>query len=96
MAYISTADERYGGTYISSTAGSRDAPSGINAYYVLAQGIAYTGYGATIPYSYTADIDTYSLGILAPGKYTVRASGNNWDYTNSIYGYSTPTVDVLT
>ena len=60
------------------------------------RGILNTAYGATIPYFYTADTDTYSLGILSPGKYTVKADGWNWDYSNSIYGYSTPTVEVRT
>ena len=45
MAYISTTDERYGGTYLSSSAGARDAPYSLAAGYVLAQGIAAAGYG---------------------------------------------------
>ena len=44
MAYISTVDERYGGTFLSSVAGARDAPYSLAAGYVLAQGIAAAGY----------------------------------------------------
>ena len=95
MAYINTVDERYGGTLISSIAGARDAPGGINSIYVLAQGIAYTGYGASVSYLGVADIDTYSLGILSPGKYTIKANGWNWDYSNSIFGLNTPTIELL-
>ena len=95
MAYISTTDERYGGTYLSSSAGARDAPYSLAAGYVLAQGIAAAGYGATIPASFLADKDAYSLGILAPGRYTVTVSGFNWDYSNSIYGISTPSLEIL-
>ena len=45
MAYTSTVDERYGGTFLSSGAGARDAPYSLATGYVLAQGIAAAGYG---------------------------------------------------
>ena len=96
MAYISTYDERSYGTGIASSAGAREAPYSLATTYWLAAGSAKAGYGVTLPVSYVADKDAYSLGFLAPGKYTVTVSGSNWDYSNSIYGFSTPSLEVLT
>lgn len=68
MAYYSTVDERYGGTYSSSQAGARDAPNSIYSNpYVISAGLANAAYG-TLVYTnfYTIDSDIYGLGTLAP------------------------------
>ena len=96
MAYAITSDERSYGTGIASSAGARDAPYSLAATYWLAAGFANAGYGATIPPNYVLDNDVYSLGSLEPGQYTVKVSGSNWDYSNSIYGNATPSLQVTT
>ena len=44
MAYISTYDERYYGTFLESSAGVRDAPYSLATTYVLAEGSSKAGY----------------------------------------------------
>ncbi|MDP4836834.1 MAG: Ig-like domain-containing protein, partial [Burkholderiales bacterium] len=92
MAYLYTIDERYNGGILQFAAGALDAPDTTFTTATLAQGVS--GYGATIPYLFQADRDTYSLGILDPGRYLISASGYNWDFSNSIFGIYTPTVEV--
>ena len=84
MAYSSTYDERYYGTYVSSAAGYRDASSYLNSTYVLAEGSV--GYGNLTPLSYTGDTDVYSLGVLSAGYYSVDVDANTWDYSSYDYG----------
>ena len=88
MAYISTVDERYGGTATSSSAGSRDAPNYINSDYVLAESSTYnsTAYGTLVYANYSSDTDIYSLGLLSEGTYTIDVDADNWDYYNSDIG----------
>ena len=84
MAYINTVDERYGGTIISGSAGSRDAPGVLNNLFALAEG--QIGYGALIPDQfYNADLDVYHLGLLTTGTYSIDVNGSNWDFYNSYY-----------
>ena len=63
MAYTETVDERYGGSFTQSSAGARDAPSGIPSTYRLAEGISKPAYGA-LPFTFAPDVDTHDLGIL--------------------------------
>ena len=84
MAYSSTYDERYYGTYVSSAAGYRDASSYLNSTYVLAEGTV--GYGNLTYQSYTADTDVYSLGVLSAGYYSVDVDTYTWDYSNVGFG----------
>jgi hypothetical protein len=64
MAFINAVDERYGGTFIQSSAGARDAPGGLSSPYVLAEVYSYTAYGA-LPFNVVRDVDTYGLSTLA-------------------------------
>jgi len=95
MPYTTTVDERFGGTFLSAPAGFRDAPGIINLSYYLAPGTIFKAYGTSVPYLNVADIDVYSLGVLPSGIYSVKASGNNWDLTNSVFGFSNPIVEVF-
>jgi len=94
MAYINTVDERYGGTFTSSSAGARDAPGGLSSPYALAEGYSFAAYGA-LPFNLVRDVDTYDLGILSRGRYSIQATGWNWDFGNSWFGF-TPNVYVYT
>ncbi len=94
MAYISTYDERYYGSFISKNAGLYDAPYSLSTQFVLAEGYSKIAYGATIPILGVADKDTYSLGNLIPGIYTVKASNYTWDYFSNGYWFSSPSVEV--
>jgi len=94
MAYAYTVDERYGGSFFSAYAGYRDAANSTSTAFVLAPGYFNAAYGALIPGGFSADQDAYSMGLLAPGKYTVRAAGYNWDFSNAIFGGSVNTVGV--
>lgn len=66
MAYVSTYDERFYGTFISSAPGVRDAYSFLNSIFVLAEGSV--GYGELNYQAFTNDIDIYSLGSLGAGR----------------------------
>ena len=80
MAYDLTVDERYGGGIYQYSAGYYDAPNTLNETYVISQdGIAY---GTNDDIYLTADIDTYSLGILSPGEYIVNVDDYTWDILN--------------
>ncbi len=92
MAWVTTVDERYIGTYISYRAGTYDAPYSTTTDFTLAPGIY--AYGALIPYAFTADADGYSLGILGAGQYVIVGLGTNWDTTNSILGLAPTTIQV--
>ena len=83
MAYSSTFDERYFGTFISRNAGYYDAPSVLNAIYVLKQdSLAY----GTLTYNNNIqDQDVYSLGILSTGYYKVDVNDQTWDFSNYDY-----------
>ena len=82
MAYNYTVDERYNGGSISNPSGYYDAPHSINNYAVISEN--YIAYGTNVDSIYTSrpDVDTYSLGELNPGKYTVVVSNDTWDYSN--------------
>ena len=86
MPYDWTIDERYGGTFTSSSPGSRDAPSYTNNTYVISVGYSNRAFGLLSDAYYTADIDTYSLGILDTGSYRVNVDSVDWDYLQ--YSYS--------
>lgn len=93
MAYINTVDEKRGGGYQTLSAGALDAPAGLNQNFVVAEGYLNAGYGALISTYSTRDKDTYSLGQLSRGEYSINVNGFNWDYLNSIYsGYYSFTV----
>jgi len=96
MAYIQTIDERSNGTFINRPAGYWDAPNTTSTTYTLAEGYFNAAYGATILNSGLVDSDAYNLGYLDRGRYTVYATGNNWDYFNSLNGIWTPSVSVYT
>ncbi|WP_282058875.1 hypothetical protein, partial [Lentibacter algarum] len=83
MAYYTTNSEK---KYASTAAGAFDAPSTLNTTYYLAEGQFNPGYGALIRSGFTADRDFYHLGSLTPGNYTLDVDGNNWDYSNSLFG----------
>ena len=83
MAYTSTIDERYGGSFYSYTAGYYDAPSILNSVFVLKpDGLAY----GTLTYQNTLDQDVYSLGQLSAGKYKVDVNDQTWDFSSFDYG----------
>ena len=84
MAYINTADERYGGTIWDSDAGDWDAPSTLNETYVLAP--SSIAYGTGSDDYFTADIDVYSLGILGAGNYLLDVDNLTWDWGNPDFG----------
>ena len=92
MAYLYTIDERSGGSGLSYSAGWLDAPYSLATPYQLVEGI--TAYGASIPEFYVPDKDTYSLGVLSPGSYEISARGHNWDWSNTIYGFSIPAIEI--
>ena len=84
MAYLSTIDERYGGGLISQNAGVYDASNLLNDVFTLAEGV--TGYGfSTDAYTF-GDSDVYSLGILAPGAYSVDVDSYTWDFFELGFG----------
>ena len=83
MAYQNTVDERYING-ISHPSGTYDAPNTLNETFVISQdGIAY---GTNDDIYFTADVDTYSLGILSPGEYIVNVDDYTWDFLNFDYG----------
>ena len=84
MAYIATYDERYAGGIYSSPPGYFDASHLRNEYFVIAENSP--AYGTNSDDFITADIDTYSLGILSPGKYIVDVDDYTWDVLNFDYG----------
>ena len=87
MPYFTTNSEK---KFFNTPAGLYDASSSLNTTYYIAEGLLNAGYGALIrPSLYTADRDVYHLGILAAGNYTLDVDGNNWDWSNSYYGYDT-------
>jgi len=80
MAYISTLDERYGGSYYSYYAGYNDAPATLNSsYYIKQDSLAY---GTLTFNNFTLDQDVYSLGTLSTGYYKVDLNDQTWDYNN--------------
>ena len=94
MSYSITLDERYGGTHLSSAPGARDAPYSLQTPYILAAGFYNAGYGYLAQNIYLADKDTYSLGLLSPGRYNIFASWETWDYGAATW-YSSPVVEVV-
>ena len=92
MAYSSTVDERYGGGIYSTSSGYNDASNLLNEIFVISEG--GVAYGTNVDAFFSADIDTYSLGILSPGEYIVDVDDYTWDYTNFEFG-SVSTVQVF-
>ena len=102
MAWISTIDERYAGTYTQYSAGVLDASHLLNDGAVIAE--SSRAYGTAVDDYLTADIDVYSLGILDAGSYTVDVDDYTWDWGNydlssigsfqvlNSYGYSITTL----
>ena len=84
MAYISTVDERYFGSYLSNPADTYDANSTLNEVFVLAE--SEKGYGNLTSAYISDDLDIYSLGILDAGKYVVDVDQTTWDYSSSSFG----------
>lgn len=92
MAYNVTVDERYFGGYLSNSSGYYDAPDLLNEIFVISEGV--TAYGTNVDTFFSADIDTYSLGLLNPGEYIVDVDDNTWDFTNFDFG-SVSTIQVI-
>ena len=96
MAYSSTVDERYAGTYIQKKAGSLDASGSIGNGFTLAQ--YDNAYGALVKSGFAPDLDVYALGSQSIGTISVSASSYTWDFSSTLYGSSsgwwlwTPTV----
>jgi hypothetical protein len=84
MAYTSTFDERYIGSYVSYSAGYYDAPSSLNSLYTIKQG--GSAYGTLTYNNYIPDQDIYSLGIINAGYYKVDVNDMTWDWANYDYG----------
>ena len=80
MAYISTVDERYLDGVLPNPADYYDASNLLNSLWVLADGDI--GYGNLTDVYTTADIDTYSLGILSTGTYTIDVDYYIWDFNS--------------
>ena len=86
MAYANTVDERYNGGYVQYPAGTLELREISNSGAVLASGSWNAGYGTLIDEGVLRDIDVYSLGILAPGEYTVDVDEYTWDFSNIGFG----------
>lgn len=87
MPYYTTSSEK---KYILTPAGLYDAPGYLNNNFFLAEGLLNAGYGALIRSDgFTADYDIYHLGTLQAGNYTLDVDGENWDFSNGIYGFDT-------
>ncbi len=80
MAWSSTVDERYAGTYTQYSAGYYDASNLLNDITFIAE--SSKAYGTAVDDHSTADIDVYSLGILDAGSYTVDVDDYTWDWGN--------------
>ena len=84
MAYLATIDERYLGTFFSSSAGTYDAYNFLNEVFVLAENVI--GYGFSTDLYLTADEDVYSMGLLSPGVYTLDVDATTWDFSEFGFG----------
>ena len=71
-------------TEYSYPAGYYDASNILNEIFVIAENS--TAYGTNSNIYSTADIDTYSLGILNSGTYVVDVDDYTWDSLNFDYG----------
>ena len=80
MAWSNTVDERYAGGLLSYAADDFDASNLLNNTFVLAADDV--GYGNLTDAYATGDIDTYSLGILSTGTYSIDVDHLTWDYTS--------------
>jgi Ca2+-binding RTX toxin-like protein len=94
MAYISTYDEKYTGFYSSYASAYIDAPASTSTNFAIAEGVFYSAYGLLGTDGYYADTDTYSMGSLNPGTYSVSASNGYWFFGSGYSNYVNPKVTV--
>jgi hypothetical protein len=94
MAYTSTYDEKSTGFFSTNASSYYDAPFSLNTNFYIAAGSVNAAYGLLGSSGYSADTDTYKMGTLATGTYTVSAASGFWFYGAGYVSYVTPTVGV--
>lgn len=92
MSYSSTYDEKATGFYSSYASDYSDAPYSTGTIFKLAEGSLKAAYGLLSANGGVADYDSYSMGTLSAGTYTVTAASSFWFYGSDYASYITPSV----